>query len=125
MPKAKIILTKSQSILEYLIVLTAIMVGIIASTVGFHRGLQNSLDEKQMAIEANIKGNETPQEVKNEAYYAAAHNRTDSAWSANIDQKNISATFKPEQYYFHEGNSDMSGYDTTNGTVPSAGTGGI
>ena len=98
MRKAKIILTKSQSIMEYLIVLAAIMVGIIASTIGLRAGLQNSLDINQNITEANVKSTEPTQRVKNETYYAASHEYFNSTWDDNLDQRNESAAFDANQY---------------------------
>jgi len=67
---------KAQSILEYLIVLSAIIVVIIINTVGFSTGIKNSLnlqkslDITQNAIETGIiRDAEPPSDVTSEAYY--------------------------------------------------------
>lgn len=69
---------KSQSILEYLIVLAAILVVIIINTVGFSTGvqnslgLQNSLNTTQNAIETTVIRNAAPSsKVASEPYYKA------------------------------------------------------
>jgi hypothetical protein len=112
MPKT----TKSQSILEYLIVLTAIIVAFIATTVGFRSGLQHNLDVNQKAVEERIESTTAPAEVKTEPYYTDSRQRSDSNWYVNADTKNISPAFQEGRYYFHEGNSDMS-YVDADGTV--------
>lgn len=114
MSEREIILRKSQSIMEYLIVLTAIIFVILANTVGLKRGVQTSLDKNQKILETQAKGNETPENVKSEDYYTSAHPRNDSEWTNNTDKYNNTA-YKNE-YYFHEGKSDMS-YAPDNNTI--------
>lgn len=113
MLKTKILLTKSQSILEYLIILGAIILAIVANTVGLQRSLQKNLDTNQKVLEAEAKGSEAPANVKNEEYYASASQQSNSEWN-NTDT--YAGTAYKNQYYFHEGNSDMS-YVPKEGTV--------
>jgi hypothetical protein len=65
----------AQSILEYLIVLSAIIVVIIISTIGFNTGiqnslgLQNSLNTTQSDVEVILNDANPPINVTNQSYY--------------------------------------------------------
>ena len=75
MKKALTKLVKSQSILEYLIVLTAIVFAIIVGTigpVGLNRGIQSSLDQAQEDIEDELTNEyHAPAGIQEERYYSA------------------------------------------------------
>lgn len=83
---------KAQSILEYLLVLSAILIAIIVNTVGFHSGVQNSLDLQkglntiQDGFSEGILVTEAPQKVTGQSYYTPARDHTsDQGWDNNID----------------------------------------
>ena len=65
----------AQSIMEYLIVLSAIIVVIIISTIGFSTGiqnslgLQNSLDTTQNDVQAILNDANAPTNVTSQSYY--------------------------------------------------------
>lgn len=69
---------KSQSILEYLIILSAIIIAILANTVGLQRGVQNSLDSTGNTLATNMSNATVPQSVGSEPYYTAPRNTTSS-----------------------------------------------
>jgi len=75
----------SQSILEYLIILAAIIIAILANTVGLKVGVQNSLDTIQNTTAAQMTNAVAPQTVQGENYYNAPQNLTSSEWTNNTD----------------------------------------
>ena len=62
---------KAQSILEYLIVLAAIVAAIIAGTTGLHRGMSNKLNDiTQDGLETNlVEAEQAPENVQENDYY--------------------------------------------------------
>ncbi|MCM8831739.1 MAG: hypothetical protein NC918_06085 [Candidatus Omnitrophica bacterium] len=102
----KVKIKSAQSILEYLITLTALVVLILFNTVGIKRGLQNNLEKSKPILEENIKSNDAPSEVKSEDYYSESRKKDDPGWYAKVD------TYGGPQYdlgyYFHEGNTKLT-----------------
>ncbi len=97
---------KAQVILEYLIVLTAIVVAIIGATVGFRNGLERNLNINSQIAQGIINGREAPTRIRQEPYYVNAQGRVDHRWHANIDA--YGGLQFEANYYFHEGPSDTS-----------------
>ncbi len=112
---------KSQSIMEYILTLTALVILIIAATVGFtgqggliQGGVENSLSTVQAQIQANLGLNYTGEIV----------NLTQDPAYANDPQLMNNLNYQdPEynQYYFHEGPSThINGIPIEN--IPQPGT---
>lgn len=101
----KVKFVKSQSILEYLITLTAIVFVIIANTIGIKNGIQVNLDNSKPVVERFITNNQAPDEVKQNDYYVESKERNDPTWRATTD------TYGGQQYelgyYFHEGETQI------------------
>jgi hypothetical protein len=61
--KGKIFMKKinpqAQSLIEYVITITAVLILIVGGTIGFHRGVQNSVTTFQRAVGATVTS-ETP-----------------------------------------------------------------
>ena len=94
---------KTQSILEYLIVLSAILIVIIISTVGFSRGvqnslgLQNSLNTTQDAIETGIiRDTQPPDTVVSQSYYTAPSENVSDPALSNSSVNNMDTYGGPE-----------------------------
>lgn len=72
----------AQSILEYLIVLSAIIVAIVINTVGFNAGvqnslgLQNSLNTTQEDVSTILNSPKPPTKVVSEPYYVPRQTKT-------------------------------------------------
>lgn len=100
---------KTQSILEYIIILAAVVVFILISTVGlgsgFNRGLSRNLNQRQRQVERDYtKRTRPPQEIQNQAYYAKPAKDLHEEDKGYI----VGGHEKAGKYYFHEGPSDMS-----------------
>ncbi|MDD4955444.1 MAG: hypothetical protein PHP17_05355 [Candidatus Omnitrophica bacterium] len=73
---------KTQSILEYLIVLSAIIIVIVINTIGFNTGvqnslgLQNSLNSTQQDASSILNSPSAPNTVTREPYYTPARDIT-------------------------------------------------
>jgi len=76
----KIRAEKAQSILEYLLFLLIITIGIVAGTIGFSSGVQNSLglqrslDTTQTDMSTILNDPKPPQGILDESYYDAPEN---------------------------------------------------
>ena len=104
----------AQSILEYVIFLTAAVVAIMVATVGLNTGVRNGLSTAEQVITDRISDTAAPSEIQTRDYYVAAGEHTDAGYMANTTAYG-GAEYKNE-YYFHEGDSDMS-YVPAVGTV--------
>jgi len=76
---------KSQSILEYLIILAAIIIAILANTIGLKTGVQNSLNTIQNTTAAQMSSAAAPKTVQGENYYTAPKQTTSSPDWNNTD----------------------------------------
>ncbi|MDD5584312.1 MAG: hypothetical protein PHV55_04585 [Candidatus Omnitrophica bacterium] len=94
--------TSAQSIVEYIITLAAIVVAIIAGTIGLRTGIEKSLNKTREDMEDNL---DTP---------AQGQEKNLTGLYGNPDEYTGNQTH--EGYYFHEGPSDMSRVPA-NGTV--------
>jgi ABC-type lipoprotein release transport system permease subunit len=96
---------KSQSMLEYLVTLVAIIIAIAAGTIGLNTGVTRGMNNAQRDIAQNITQSNPPAQVMGESYYSPTQTHTsDSNWQ-RVDYGG--AQYKNE-YYYHEGPSDMS-----------------
>ncbi|MDD5194832.1 MAG: hypothetical protein PHQ96_04040 [Candidatus Omnitrophica bacterium] len=93
---------KTQSITEYIITLAAIVVAIIAGTVGLRRGVETSLNTTHQALENNLS--------------APAEGQTKDLTALYGEPEQYTGNQTHEGYYFHEGDSDMSRVPP-NGTI--------
>jgi len=74
---------RAQSILEYLIVLTAIVAGILISTVGFKKGIDKSLEYLEDENRKNVENLDNQQENLINNYKDILNNHYNE-WNNNI-----------------------------------------
>jgi hypothetical protein len=97
---------KSQSILEYLITLTAIVIAIIIGTVGLKQGVQNGLDTAEDEIVNDyINDRDAPESVQEEGYYTPSS--TDMFEGEAQSRDAYEGPQLSGGYYYHEGESNM------------------
>ena len=127
-------LVKTQSILEYILAMTAIFIMVLIGTVGLKTGIQNNnlsdtleggLDSAQGEIDSDyIRRTEPSDDVVSQDYFSSPQEFTsDSEWEqAGIHEGGDTydgyggPEYNTNQYYYHEGESDMS-YVPTPGKV--------
>ncbi|MFH1771295.1 MAG: hypothetical protein ABH872_00590 [Candidatus Omnitrophota bacterium] len=98
---------KTQSILEYIAVLTAVVIAIVAGTVGLRQGVDTGLSQIQDEATNNImKQTEPPENIASQDFYEPPGNLNDPKWNDQTDTYG-GAEYNQGEYYFHQGESDM------------------
>ncbi|UCC95663.1 MAG: hypothetical protein JSW40_02660 [Candidatus Omnitrophota bacterium] len=98
---------KSQSIIEYIVYLTAVIILILVGVLGLNVGVRGGLDAAENKIDDELLDRTEPSSdiMEEEFYTPKEENHFDDEW-ANKDSYG-GPEYAPDEFYYHEGPSNM------------------